>query len=463
MQHLIGSRDPLVAAARLGVPAASRWLWPGVSAAFIIAPLATLAVEATPHTRGLGFFSELRYAVVTPASMLLTLAAAFAYAALAMAVARPRRTLFVGLAALSACALLAVAALGPRGLLAAAWPPLLLVAAATAFLVPRWVEQPRRSRAARLALLLLGALEICGVIAALGSERPAPRGPNGLAFAVPRQLFDVEHHFLELSAGGRVHYVDEGHGPTLLFLHGNPAWSFQWRTLIHELRASHRCVALDYPGFGLSSAPAEYGYSAAEQSRVVEELVERLGLRDITLVMQDWGGPIGLDFAARRPEWVRSLVLGSTWAWPTTAAEPRGKFSVIAGGPLGEFAQMNFNGFAALGVENGIVRKLPREVLDVYLHPFRPLARRGVAAYYPGQINAATDYFAQLEGALPRLKHKPALIFWALKDAGFPRQDLERFQRAFPRHQTFELPDADHFFFEDASELMIAKLKEFVH
>jgi len=177
----------------------------------------------------------------------------------------------------------------------------------------------------------------------------------------------------------------------------NPAWSFQWRDLVTGLRSAFRCVALDYRGFGLSTAPDGYGFTPREQSRVVEEFVDHLGLRDVTLVMQDWGGPIGLGWAGRRPELVRRVILGNTWAWPTTVSEARGKFSVIVGGPIGEFAQMNFNAFASFALSHGIIRKLPEEVFDVYLRPFLPLNQRGVAAFYPGQITVASDYMREVE------------------------------------------------------------------
>lgn len=144
---------------------------------------------------------------------------------------------------------------------------------------------------------------------------------------------------IDLPSGARVHYADVGTGETLLFLHGNPAWSFQRRDLIGGLRGSFRCVALDYPGFGLSSAPPGYGFTTREQSHALEEFVDRLGLHDLTPVMQDWGGPIGLGLAGRRPQLVRRLVLGNTYAWPTSTSEPRGMFSKIAGGPIGEFVQ----------------------------------------------------------------------------------------------------------------------------
>ncbi|WP_437674549.1 alpha/beta fold hydrolase [Sorangium sp. So ce131] len=454
---------------RTGVNAL-RVLRSGLTASAIVVLLATAAVLAAPHARGIAFFPALRYAVVAPACGLVAVAAAFLYRALAERFARPRPMLAAVLAGLAAGVLLAMAAAGPRGLAAAALPAVLGVAAALALLVPRLLERPRPRRAGRprpfragtAAIVLLGALELVGLFGALSSERAAPRGAQGLAFEIPRAMFDADHRFVELPGGARIHYVDEGEGETLLFLHGNPAWSFQWRDLVRGLRGSHRCVALDYPGFGLSDAPAGFGFTPREQSLVVEEFVDRLGLRDVTLVMQDWGGPIGLGLAGRRPELVRRVVLGSTWAWPTSTSTPRGKFSILVGGPLGEFAQVNFNAFASLGIKNGIVRELPAEVADVYLHPFRPLDRRGIAAFYPGQITAATAYFAEVEAGLPRLADKEALLFWALKDVGFPRDDLARFEEAFPHHRTIELPDADHFFFEDAADVMIPEIRAFV-
>jgi len=439
-----------------------RVLWSGWAASVSVVVLATIAVEAVPHARGISLFPQLRYAVITPACVLVAVAAAFLYRALAERSARPRSALAAVLLGLAVVVLIGMSAAGPPGLTTAAFPALLSVAVAVALLAPRFVDRPRRSRVGTVAIVVFGALEVIGVVGARSSERVAPPGPQGLAFEIPRAMFDAEHKFVDLPSGARLHYVDEGKGETLLFLHGNPAWSFQWRDLIRGLRGSHRCVALDYPGFGLSEAPAGFGFTPREESLVVEEFVDRLGLRDVTLVMQDWGGPIGLGLAGRRPELVRRVVLGSTWAWQTSKSAPRGRFSVIAGGPVGEFVQVNFNGFASLALKAGIARKLPPDVTDVYLRPFRPLDRRGIAAFYPGQITAATEYFAEVEAGLPRVADKKALIFWALKDQGFPRSDLARFEETFPNHKTIELPNANHFFFEDAADQMIPEIRAFV-
>src|SRR3954463_11514952 len=107
---------------------------------------------------------------------------------------------------------------------------------------------------------------------------------------IDSELYPFEDRWAEVE-GCTGHYVDEGEGPPLLMLHGNPTWSFTWREVIKGLRNSFRCIALDYPGFGLSKASAGYGFSPQEHARTVEELVKQLDLRDITMLEHDWGGP----------------------------------------------------------------------------------------------------------------------------------------------------------------------------
>lgn len=154
------------------------------------------------------------------------------------------------------------------------------------------------------------------------------------SFVIPRALFPVEHRFVDLD-GARIHYVDEGAGEPLLLLHGNPSWSFVYRKIIVALRDDFRCIALDFPGYGLSEAPPGYGFTPQEHSRVLERFVDALGLKELALMVQDWGGPIGLGFAGRRPELVRSLIIGNTFAWPLSSQRRFRVFSWLMGGPVG--------------------------------------------------------------------------------------------------------------------------------
>ena len=141
-----------------------------------------------------------------------------------------------------------------------------------------------------------------------------------LPFPVPQQLFPVEPRFLELD-GARLHYVDAGAGETLERLHGKHAWSFLYRKMIPAVLDGCRCVALDYPGYGMSDAPAGYGFTPREHSIMVERFVDRLGLKDLTIMVQDWGGPVGFGLAGRRPE--LALVLSGVHLRPGASSQDR--------------------------------------------------------------------------------------------------------------------------------------------
>lgn len=435
-------------------------LWAACRAFVPVVMIANLAVAVVPHVRGIAFVPQLRYAVMTAACALSAIMSAFLYRRLKPRTERPRSVLAWTLLAIAFLVVMAIAITSGMHVAATALPAAASIVVVLVWLVPRFVDRNRRF-AGSVATMVLGGLMVVGVVAALSGERLPPPGPSGMAFEIPRVMFDVDHRFIDLPSGARIHYVDVGRGETMLFLHGNPAWSFQWRLLIQGLRDSFRCVALDYPGFGLSSAPEGFGFTPREQSRIVEEFVDRLKLNNLTLVMHDWGGPIGLGLAGRHPELIRRIVLGNTWAWPTSAREPRGVFSKVVGGPIGEFAQMNFNGFVWMALKHDIVRRLPADVAEVYMRPFRPLERRGVAAFYPGQIIAASEYLSEVEASLPRVADRPALFSWGMQDPGFPRGDLDRFETLFPRHKTIELEGANHFFFEDAAERVIKEIAAF--
>ena len=192
-------------------------------------------------------------------------------------------------------------------------------------------------------------------------------------------LYPFESRWHE-GAAGRMHYVDEGDGRPLLMLHGNPTWSFLYRNLIRELRGGFRCVAVDYPGFGLSDRPPRYGYTPAEHARVVGELVERLDLRGLVVVGHDWGGPIGLSVASAAAERVDGLVLGNTWFWPPDRSM-RTFSRVMSSGPM-QRAILRRNFFVERIIPTGTERTLTDEEMDHYrgVQP-TAAARVGVAEF----------------------------------------------------------------------------------
>jgi pimeloyl-ACP methyl ester carboxylesterase len=172
-------------------------------------------------------------------------------------------------------------------------------------------------------------------------DRQAPGGAAILPFPVPDQLFPVEHRFADLD-GTRIHHVDEGAGEPLLFLPGNRTWSCLDRKIIVKLPDEFRCIALDFPGYGMSAVPLGYAFTPAEHSAVLERSIDELGLRNLTFIVQHWGGPIGLGLAARRPGLAERLIIGNTFAWPLRELRVR-LFSAALGGPPGRLLTRLFN------------------------------------------------------------------------------------------------------------------------
>ncbi|MBI2061879.1 MAG: alpha/beta fold hydrolase [Nitrospirae bacterium] len=291
-------------------------------------------------------------------------------------------------------------------------------------------------------------------------EMPA-KGPV-LPFEVPKDLYPFEHRFFSVS-GIRIHYVDEGHGETILFLHGNPTWSFVYRDVIRGLRSNrYRCVAPDYPGFGMSGKPKDFGYTAADHARIMEAWITSQKLKDLTLFVHDWGGPIGLWLAVRHPDWIKRIIIANTWAWPVQGDPHFTRFSRIMGGTLGRILIGYLNVFVNSGLKKGVVRgkeRLTPPVMQAYRAPFAKMADRKPMSIFPAQILAAEDFLKQVETGLAKLQKKPILILWGEKDIAFRMSELERFKTIFPAARVRSFPNAGHFVQEDVPEDVVSAIR----
>ena len=278
---------------------------------------------------------------------------------------------------------------------------------------------------------------------------------------VSDELFPFESHFLDVG-GANVHYIDEGDGPVFLALHGNPTWSFLYRHIVHGLTDRFRCVALDYPGFGLSTAPAGYRYTIAEHARVVDGFVEQLALRQVTLMVQDWGGPIGFWVATRHPEWFRAFVIGNSWAWPLRGDRNTELFSKVLGSSvLGGLLVRRADVFVNVFMRGGIRRKkLTPAERQMYKRPHPTPDSRLPVHVMPREILAANDLLADVEHGLARVADKPALIVWGDKDPGFKEAHRLRWERTFPNHRTHILRGASHYIQEDAPDEIVTAIKD---
>ena len=282
---------------------------------------------------------------------------------------------------------------------------------------------------------------------------------------VSDEMFPFESRFFETADGHRMHYVDEGEGAPIVFIHGNPAWSFEFRHLIRELRGEYRCIAPDHVGFGLSSRSSDgEDYHPAAHARRFAELLEYLDVRDATLFMTDWGGPIGLDFARRRPERVKRIVIANTWCWSVAYDGHFVRFSWFMGSWVGQFMIKRLNCFVNKVVPKAIGNKtaITPEMMRHYRSALPNSAARNACAALPGHIIGASDWLEEIWTDREKFAGKPSLVFWGLKDIAFRRRELERWQTNLIDCQVHEFEDCGHFLAEEAPERVLPELRAFM-
>lgn len=273
------------------------------------------------------------------------------------------------------------------------------------------------------------------------------------------ELYPFAGHYAQV-AGAHVHYVDEGSGPPLLLLHGNPTWSFLYRDLIVGLRDRFRCIAVDLPGFGLSRAAADYRYTPAEHADVLEQLLIGLDLTGITMMVQDWGGPIGFAVATRHPERFAAFVIGNTWAWPKSDPGTQA-FSRLLGGPVGGFLIQRHNFFVERILPGGVrLSKLSEAVMEAYRGPFPSPQSRRPMHVLPREVLASRPFLADIERRLPVISDRPVLIVWPTKDVAFREAERRRWEQIFPDHRTVILNGAGHYIQEDAPQEIITAMRD---
>lgn len=276
---------------------------------------------------------------------------------------------------------------------------------------------------------------------------------------LPERLFPFQSRFADIGET-RLHYVDEGSGPTLLLLHGNPTYSFLYRQIIEGLRDRFRCIAIDHPGFGLSTAPPDYRFTPAEHAEVLTRFIEQLDLREITMMVQDWGGPIGFAVATRHPDRFAAFVIGNTWAWPKSDTGTQ-LFSRTLGGPLGRYLITRRNFFVERIIPFGVRRaKLAPEVMAAYRGPFPTPESRWPVYVFPREILASRPFLAEIESGLPALADRKALLVWPTKDVAFRAAERRRWESIFPNHHTVLLEGAGHYIQEDSPAEIVAAIRD---
>lgn len=262
-----------------------------------------------------------------------------------------------------------------------------------------------------------------------------------------QEAYPFPHRWLSLPAG-RVHMADTGTGGTpVLFVHGTPTWSFEWRHLIAALSPSRRVIAPDHLGFGLSERPERFRYRPEDHAAVLAALVEELALPQFDLVVHDFGGPIGLPLALADPRRVRRLVVLNSWMWSfDDDAEMQKRARMVEGG-FGRFMYRVFNASLKLIMPSayGDRKKLTKAIHAQYLAPFAHAPDR-VQVLWPlahALLGSAAHYRGLWEQRA-RLADVPVTVIWGMKDTAFRPHQLDRWRAAVPHARVVELPDAGH-------------------
>lgn len=269
-----------------------------------------------------------------------------------------------------------------------------------------------------------------------------------------------------LRSGHRLHYLDEGTGEVLLMVHGNPTWSFYWRNLVAAFSDRYRCVVPDHLGCGLSDKPQDWSYRLQDHVANLVELIDALDLRDITLVVHDWGGAIGFGAALERTDRIRRLVVFNTAVFmaPVPLSIRMCRWPVV-----GSALVRGLNGFARAGNLRAISDRgrMSDGVGTGYLAPYDSWSNRIAHLRFVQDIPLEPDHptrpvIEKLHERAPELADRPALIVWGERDFVFTMAFLDTWRGLLPDAEVHTLPDAAHYVVEDAHERIVPLMEAFL-
>ncbi len=287
------------------------------------------------------------------------------------------------------------------------------------------------------------------------------------ADATWRSEYPFEPHYCDVR-GQRLHYVDCGSGSAVVMLHGNPTWSFMYRHLLQGLAPTHRAIALDHLGCGLSDKPQNQACRLTDHISHLETLLnEHLGLKRLSLVVHDWGGAIGMGYAVRHPERIERIVLLNTASFLLGRCPWRIRLCKIPG--FGALALQGFNAFARAAVTLAVGKDhtLDAKARAGLLHPYDSWRHRvGILRFVQDipltSCHPTWDAVATIQKSLHLLADKPMLICWGGQDFCFDDRYLAVWQRYFPRAAVHRFDDAGHYVLEDAHDRIVPLVKSFL-
>jgi haloalkane dehalogenase len=281
-----------------------------------------------------------------------------------------------------------------------------------------------------------------------------------------REEYPFESHWLDLD-GHRYHYIDEGEGSPILFVHGNPTWSFAFRKFVSGLSDQYRCIGVDHIGCGLSDKPLEYEYRLATHIDNLCRLIEDLNLDHISLVAHDWGGAIGMGAAVRMSARFSRIGLMNTAAFSSDFIPKR--IAVCRIPYLGALGVRGLNGFARAAISQAVVNKKcwTKAAKAGYLAPYDSWNHRIAVHRFVQDIPMKPSHpsyqtLQDIADHLDLFNDCPIKLIWGMQDWCFHPGFLHRFQEIWPHAETVELENSGHYLFEDEPEKCVYEVKTLV-
>ncbi len=275
-----------------------------------------------------------------------------------------------------------------------------------------------------------------------------------------RREYPFSENYVDLEAG-HMHYVKEGQGEPIVMVHGIPSWSFTYRHFIKQLSSNYLCIAPDNLGFGLSSKPKHFAYTPQAHAQNLEELINTLELKNITLMVHGLGGPIGLAYALKNPENVKRIIIFNTWMWHDKRLEQAYRFF---NNSIGTFLYKRSNFLVKLLVKNLIFAnksKVTSDICEHYITPFSTASSRK-ALWAPVQTAPETNqWFDDLWQKREVISGKPTLFLWGIKDKLLPLSLLAQWEKVFTSTKIARFK-AGHFIQEEVWEEALAYIRTFM-
>ena len=268
----------------------------------------------------------------------------------------------------------------------------------------------------------------------------------------------------EVEGGHAINYIDEGEGDPIVMAHGNPTWSFYYRNIANHFKDRFRVVVPDHLGCGLSDKPQDYSYTLDNHVKNFTNLIQHLGLKNITSIVHDWGGAIGMGYATKYPENIKKIIILNSAAFRSKSIPPTINFCKTP--ILGNFIIRQFNAFAYPATFMAVEKKLSKEVKEGFLFPYKNYHDRVAVSQFVQDIPMSEGHrtypvLKDIEDGLKKVTC-PKLVVWGGKDFCFHDEFYHRWLEFYPDAKTFYLKDAGHYVLEDALDEILPRMDEFI-